>query len=127
MLGIGSNRYAFGCLLSLVANIIYNKAQVIKIVKTVIIGYVQGLWAKFRDCGLCSEIVGYVQGLWAMFRDFGIFSGIVGFVCRVAEWYQHSLPTLKTGVQIPSEAGSPGHQAVIGTGFILEFNLGGYQ
>ena len=40
--------------------------------------------------------------------------------CRVAEWYELSLPTLKTGVQIPSEAGSPGHQAVIGTGFILE-------
>ena len=37
------------------------------------------------------------------------------------------LPTLKTVVQIPSKAGSPGHQAVIGIVFVLEFNLGGYH
>ena len=39
----------------------------------------------------------------------------------------HSPPTRKTGVQTPSEAGRPGHQAVIGTGFILVIMLGGYQ
>ena len=42
------------------------------------------------------------------------------FVCWVAEWFKHSLPTLRTGIQVPSEAGSPGYQVVIGTGFILE-------
>ena len=46
---------------------------------------------------------------------------------RVAQWYKHLPPTQKIGVQIRSEAGRPGHQAVIGTGVILVIMLGGYQ
>lgn len=36
-------------------------------------------------------------------------------------------PRRRPRVPPPSEAGSPGHQAVVGTEIILEFNLEGYQ
>ena len=45
----------------------------------------------------------------------------------ISTWYKHLPPTQKIGVQIRSEAGRPGHQAVIGTGVILVIMLGGYQ
>jgi hypothetical protein len=48
-------------------------------------------------------------------------------VGRVVQWTSHHLPRRRPGFDSRLRQGWPGHQAVIGTGFILVIMLGGYQ